>query len=292
MIISHIIGGLGNQMFQYASGRSRSLELGTRLRLHVADFADYGLHQGFQLGAVFGADFQLASEQEVSAFLGWRAHRLCRRLLARRSAAAFRGAKFVGEPCFDYWPGILETASDCYLAGYWQSEKYFRNSEETIRADFAFKTPLTGRNTETAANIANSNAVSLHVRRGDYAANPRTLAVHGLCSADYYHSAIKFVAGHVESPEFFIFSDDIPWVKQHLSIAHPCHYIEHNKGEDSHNDMRLMSLCRHHIIANSSFSWWGAWLNPTPDKIVVAPRRWFADGCSVKDLIPEGWVSL
>lgn len=292
MIISHIIGGLGNQMFQYALGRSRSLELGTSLRLHVSDFADYGLHQGFQLGDVFGGDFQLASEREVRAFLGWRGYRLCRRLLRRRSAAALRGSSFVVEPHFDYWPGILETAGECYLAGYWQSEKYFRNIEQVIRSDFTFRAPLTGSNIEAASRIANSNAVSLHVRRGDYAINPRTLAVHGLCSADYYHSAIDFVARHVEAPEFFIFSDDIPWVKEHLMISHPCHYVEHNKGANSHNDMRLMSLCRHHIIANSSFSWWGAWLNPAPDKIVVAPRRWFASGRSVMDLIPEGWVSL
>ena len=104
--------------------------------------------------------------------------------------------------------------------------------------------------------------------------------------------AVEFVTRKVDSPEFFIFSDDISWAKEHLRMAHPCHYVEHNQGADSYNDMRLMSLCRNHIIANSSFSWWAAWLNPASDKIVVAPRRWFADGRTVKDLIPEGWVSL
>jgi len=292
MIISHIIGGLGNQMFQYALGRSRSLELGTPLRLHVSDFADYGLHQGFQLGNVFDCVFQFASEKEVRSFLGWRGYCLWRKILRRGSAAGLRGARFVVEPHFDYWPGILETPTDCYLAGYWQSEKYFRNNEKVIRSDFTFKVPLIGPNIEAASRIANSNAVSLHVRRGDYAANPRTLAVHGLCSLDYYRSAVDFVARHVESPEFFIFSDDIAWVREHLDITRACHYIDHNRGTDSHNDMRLMSLCRHHIIANSSFSWWGAWLNPRPDKIVIAPRRWFAGGQAVRDLIPESWVSL
>lgn len=292
MIISHIIGGLGNQMFQYALGRSRSLTIGTPLRLHVSDFAGYGLHQGFQLGHVFDCDFPLASDGDVRTLLGWRGYRLCRRVLMHSRAAALRGTRFVVEPHFDYWPGISETGGDCYLAGYWQSEKYFRHLEKVIRSDFTFRVPLAGQNNEWALRIGNARAVSLHVRRGDYASNPRTLAVHGLCPPDYYNSAIDFVTRRIESPEFFVFSDDIPWVREHLYITHPCHYIDHNKGGDSHNDMRLMSLCRHHIIANSSFSWWGAWLNSRSDKIVIAPQRWFANGRDVKDLIPEGWVTL
>jgi hypothetical protein len=292
MIISHIIGGLGNQMFQYALGRSRSLALGIPLRLHVSDFAGYGLHQGFQLEDVFDCDIQLASEQDVRALLGWRKYRLCRRVLMHRSAGALRGARFVAEPHFDYWPGILETAGDCYLAGHWQSEKYFRDIEKVLRSDFTFRAPLTGQNIEWASRISNSAAVSLHVRRGDYAANAKTLAVHGLCTLDYYHSAVDFIAAHVKFPEFFIFSDDIPWVRKNLRLAFPCHYVEYNRGPASYFDMRLMSLCRHHIMANSSFSWWGAWLNPRPDKIAIAPRRWFASDRDVKDLIPEKWVSL
>lgn len=292
MIISNIIGGLGNQMFQYALGRSRSLALGTSLGLHVSDLAHYGSHQGFELGRVFNCDFRLVSEQDVRALLGWRGHRLSRRMLMQHSFAAFRGRRFVVEPDFDYWPGIANVTGNCYLAGHWQSEKYFRDIEAHIRSDFTFRAPLADRNIEWASRMESSTAVSLHVRRGDYAANPKTLAVHGLCSPDYYRSAVELVASRVESPEFFIFSDDLPWVKEHLSIAHPCHYIDNNQGGDSFNDMRLMSLCRHHIIANSSFSWWGAWLNPRADKIVIAPRQWFANGRVVKDLIPEGWTTL
>lgn len=292
MIISHIIGGLGNQMFQYALGRSRSLELGEPLRLHVSDFADYGLHQGFQLDRAFDFDFQFASEREVRAFLGWRGYRLCRKILRRPGLAAMRGERLVVEPHFDYWPGISATAADCYLAGYWQSESYFRNIADVIRRDFSFGAALTGLNGEWAVRINSVPAVSLHVRRGDYAANPKTLAVHGLCSLEYYRAAVDHVVRQVQSPEFFIFSDDIEWARQNLGIAGPCHYIDHNKGGDSYKDMHLMSLCRHHIIANSSFSWWGAWLNPRTDKVVVAPQRWFASGREVKDLIPEGWVTL
>jgi hypothetical protein len=292
MIISHIIGGLGNQMFQYALGRSISLALGASLKLHVSDFAGYGLHHGFELDSVFSGDFSPAADAEVRSVLGWRGSRACRRVLINRHAAAFRGPRLVVEPHFGYWPGIAETADDCYLVGYWQSEKYFRDIEKAIRVDFTFRKTPVGRNQDWISRINDCHAVSLHVRRGDYAANPKTLSVHGLCSPDYYRSAVDFVASQVDSPELFIFSDDIPWAREHLKFPFPCNYIDHNKGSESHIDMRLMSLCRHHIIANSSFSWWGAWLNPRPDKIVIAPRRWFADGRDAKDLIPDGWMSL
>ena len=292
MIISHIIGGLGNQMFQYALGRSRSLALGVPLKLGVSDFARYGLHHGFELDRAFDGQFVPASDADMRAVLGWRRSWICRRILINRRAAFFRGPKLVVEPYFGYWPGISETTDGCYLVGNWQSEKYFRDIEKTIRADFEFRKPPNERNQEWISRIESCEAVSLHVRRGDYATSAKTLAVLGLLPQDYYRSAVDLVANRTGSPEFFIFSDDIPWARDHLKIPFPCHYIDHNKGPDSHNDMRLMSICRHHIIANSSFSWWGAWLNPEPDKIVVAPRRWFANGWDIKDLIPEGWVSL
>lgn len=292
MIISHIIGGLGNQMFQYALGRSRSLALGVPLKLAVSDFAGYGLHHGFELDRVFCGHFLPASDAEVGSVLGWRRRWICRRILINKHAAAFRGPKLVVEPSFGYWSGVLETTDDCYLVGNWQSEKYFQDIEETIRADFAFSGPLTATNQDWISRIRDCQAVSLHVRRGDYATSARTRAVLGVLPQDYYRSAVDLVASRVGSPQFFIFSDDIPWAREHLNISYPCHYIDHNKGRESHNDMRLMSTCRHHIIANSSFSWWGAWLNPAPDKIVIAPRRWFANGWTIKDLIPEGWVTL
>lgn len=292
MIISHIIGGLGNQMFQYALGRSRSLALDAPLKLHVSDFADYGLHHGFELGRIFGGNFAPATDADARAVLGWRRSWVCRRILINRRAAILRGPRLVVEPRFGYWPGILEITDNCFLVGNWQSEKYFLDIEETIRADFTFSRPPTARNREWISRIDDCQAVSLHVRRGDYATSAKTLAVLGLLPRDYYRSAVDFVAGRIGSPEFFVFSDDIPWTREHLDIPYPCHFVDDNKGAESHNDMRLMSRCRHHIIANSSFSWWGAWLNPRADKIVVAPRRWFANDWDSKDLIPGGWVTL
>jgi hypothetical protein len=136
------------------------------------------------------------------------------------------------------------------------------------------------------------NAISLHVRRGDYANNPKTKATHGLCSLDYYQASVRQMAQKVARPHFFIFSDDMEWVQGNLKIDFPCVFVEHNRGAESYNDMRLMSLCKHHIIANSSFSWWGAWLNPNMEKIVIAPRKWFASQTAVPDLFPAGWIIL
>lgn len=292
MIVSRLIGGLGNQMFQYAAGRALALERGLSLRLDVSGFADYGLHQGFELQRVFDIPVEIASEADVCDILGWQCSPQIRRIVARSSMAVFRRRGFIVEPHFHYWPGIKNVPQDCYLSGYWQSEKYFHEVAPVIRTDFTFKAPLTRQNAELADQIGQVNAVSLHVRRGDYAKNPKTTATHGLCSLDYYRAAIQYVSDRVEQPYFFIFSDDITWVKDHLKVNFPCQYVDHNRGAESYNDMYLMSLCRHYIIANSSFSWWGAWLNPHEDKIVVMPQRWLANDNNVKDLFPFGWVPL
>lgn len=292
MIFSYLLGGLGNQMFQYAAARALSLAKGVPLRLDVSGFAGYGLHQGFELPRVFECMPEIATEREVHTLLGWRSSSVARKILMRPSLAMLHGTRLVVEPYFHYWQGIERVSDNCYLVGYWQSERYFSGIAETVRADFAFRQPLSRENTELAERIGRAAAVSLHIRRGDYASNPKTNAAHGLCSLEYYREAVMYMAERVECPEFFIFSDDIAWAKSNLKIDFPCWYVDHNQGAASYNDMRLMSLCRHHIIANSSFSWWGAWLNPHPDKSVVAPRKWFANGNDVKDLFPAGWVSL
>lgn len=292
MIISQIIGGLGNQMFQYAAGRALSLRLGQPLRLDIAGFDGYGLHQGFELQRVFNCPAETATEANVRSILGWQFSPAIRRVLTRPGMVAFRREGFVVEPHFHYWPEINHVPRDCYLAGYWQSEQYFREAASVIHADFTFKSLPVNRNAELAEQIGQVNAVSLHVRRGDYVNNPKTNVVHGVCSLDYYRDAVQHVSSRVENPYFFIFSDDMAWVKERLKMDLPCQYVDHNCGADSYNDMRLMSLCRHHIIANSSFSWWGAWLNRNPDKIVVAPKKWFANDKNISDLFPAGWVIL
>lgn len=292
MIISHVLGGLGNQMFQYAAGRALALERSQPLRLDLSGFAGYGLHHGFLLQEIFDCPVDVATESDIRAILGWQYASGIRRVLARPALAALRRNGFVVEPHFQYWPGIKSVPNDSYLAGYWQTEKYFQDASLQIRKDFTFKSPLTGLNAELSEQIANVNAVSLHVRRGDYVSNDKNKAVYGACTLEYYRAAVRYITERTAQPEFFIFSDDPGWVKENLHLDQPCQYIDHNQGVESYNDMRLMSMCKHHIIANSSFSWWGAWLNTNPGKIVIAPGNWFVNGNSTEDLIPKDWISL
>lgn len=292
MVITNIIGGLGNQMFQYAAGRAVSIKNDLPLKLDISSFSNYALHQGFELDRVFDCNAVVASKRDFHSVLGFQSWACVRRIILRPSMAAFCCKEFVIEPHFNYWSGINDQAGSCYLYGYWQSEKYFANLSEQIRKDFTFKYSIENLNAELLKQINQVNAVSLHVRRGDYVSNPETTATHGLCSLDYYMEAIKYIAERISAPHFFVFSDDIDWVKNSLKIEFPHQYVDHNHGAESYNDMRLMSLCKHHIIANSSFSWWGAWLNQSTSKIVIAPKKWFAHSADVKDLLPKNWVKL
>ena len=292
MVVTHLIGGLGNQMFQFAAARAVSIKYKTSLKLDISSFANYDLHQGFELKRIFNCTTGIASKADLRGVLGWQSSTLAHRILLRPSMAAFRSKKFVVEPHIDYWCGINELIDDCYIYGYWQSEKYFIDIATQIREDFTFKQPMANHNAKLAEQINQVNSVSLHVRRGDYANNPKTTAIHGLISLEYYQAAVKHVVEQVQQPHFFIFSVDIAWVRENLKIDFPHQYIDHNTGAESYNDMRLMSLCKHHIIANSSFSWWGAWLNRNPEKLVIAPKNWFTHSTDVKDLLPQNWVKL
>ena len=293
MIITNILGGLGNQMFQYAAGRSLAHQTGQQFLLDISAFDDYKLHNGFELTRIFSIHNQfIASNKDFFDVLGWQSNVLLRRLLSRHLLSFLRKNQFIQEPHFQYWDGFNCISQDAYIQGYWQSYKYFQLIESIIRSDFIFKEPMSVENQKIADQITNCCAVSLHIRRGDYVENPVTLAKHGLCSLQYYLNAVEYIATNLVEPKFFIFSDDIAWVKEHLKINYSCEYIDINHGLDSYNDMRLMSLCHHNIIANSSFSWWGAWLNSNLNKIVIAPKRWFFNKTNTYDLIPEDWVRL
>jgi hypothetical protein len=292
MIISQIIGGLGNQMFQYAIGRVLSIQRHQAFQLDISGFDQYHLHHGYQLGHVFNCRPELADQAAIRSLLGWQSSPVVRSVLRRSGASLFRSSALVIEPGFEYWPGISHIPDDCYLSGYWQTEKYFKEHAAVIRSDFSFRTPLMDRNFQISRQMIEKNAVSLHVRRGDYLTAKNAILFQS-CDVGYYRRAIELIASKISDPFFYIFSDDPKWVRENLAVDGPHLYVEHNKNEDSYIDMQLMSLCKHHVIANSTFSWWGAWLNASSQKMVVAPRQWFrAPVPSSADLIPDQWVLL
>lgn len=292
MIISWILGGLGNQMFQYAAGRALSLATRQSHLLDLQDFQGYRLHQGHEIDRVFHAPVTPATAADVKKLLGWRAGSLARRFLWRMRSPVLNGKNLAMEPYASFWPGLRAVHSPRYLMGYWQSERYFKDFEPEIRADFRFRGELAGSDFEIASRIGRCQSVSVHVRRGDYLTDVKTTRIFKVCSLEYYHQAVAHIAEKMSSPYFFVFSDDLQWAAANLRIPFPVEYVRGNQGAQSHVDMRLMSMCKHQIIANSSFSWWGAWLNEDPDKIVIAPRHWFSNGMDDRDLTPPQWIRL
>lgn len=293
MIVVNLIGGLGNQMFQYAVGLALAKTKSQSLHLDIDDFAGYRLHNGFELPRVFSGEFDVAESAHLQKVIGWRASRPVRTLLRRPYFSWLRGKHYVVEPHFHYWKEWLTVPENCYLYGYWQSERYFSSVEDSLRRNFEFRRPLEEQNAVIAERIAKCNAISLHIRRGDYVAHAKTSATHGALPIAYYQRAVKFIAERVRMPRFFVFSDDISWAKVNLGLDQDCEYVGHNSGFDSYRDMQLMSMCNHHIIANSSFSWWGAWLNPDPEKMVLYPEHWFRRKQVITDdLFPPGWQKI
>lgn len=188
---------------------------------------------------------------------------------------------------------INRISSQCYLSGYWQSYKYQLNCDTLIRNKFKFPAITDDANLGVLHEIENVESVSIHVRRSDYM-QAHNIEIHGVCSLDYYQAAIAYICQKVEKPVFFIFSDDISWVMNNMTLPKPNFYINFNKANESYRDMQLMASCKHNIIANSSFSWWGAWLNDNPDKMVIAPAKWYnkVEDFIYSDLVPTTWVSL
>lgn len=292
MIITRLVGGLGNQMFQYAIGRRLSCMHHVPLKLDISGFKDYTLWTYRLDHFAIHADIASVPEIEEVKF-----HSRTGVLRAMGNLVVYSVPYYqrniYREPHFFYDPNILKCKNDVYLEGYWQSEKYFKNIEHLIRSEFTPVTEPDNPNEKMADEIRSCESVNLHVRRGDYVSNSTTNAYHGTCSLEYYRGAIRIIEKNVINPRFFIFSDDPLWVRDNINTGHPSTIVDFNGPDKDYQDMRLMSLCQHHIIANSSFSWWSAWLSTNPQKIVIAPKRWFAaQGIDTTDLLPESWIRL
>lgn len=270
MIVSQLIGGLGNQLFQYAVARHLAEINQTDLYLDLSEFLTYDLHK-YSLHH-FNITATIAPADE-----------------AVLPVAPVKEKKY-----YHFDPTFKAIGDNVRLKGYWQTEKYFLEIADIIRREFEVKHALEGKNREVADAIAVSNAVGVHVRRGDYTKNSYNDQILDSLDVSYYTRAVELLAQRESDLCYFVFSDDPVWVKDNLRLPGPVVHVDHN-ADANYEDLRLMSLCKHNIIANSSFSWWGAWLNRNEHKRVFAPRQWLNSNARTivaRDIIPESWTKI
>jgi hypothetical protein len=269
MIMLRLIGGLGNQLFQYATARALAIRKGCELVLDTTAFNTYKLHS-YGLGN-----------------LNVRAPVVCPSVISR-----WGGGYHYREVSMAFDAGLFDCPSPLYLEGYFQTELYFESARELLLEEFEVTAPLNDKTLNLLNELTSfETTVSVHVRRGDYVTNPSANAVHGTCGADYYRRARDYFVSKLISPIFIIFSDDIPWARENLDFGQSAIFVDWNGAAANYADLKLQSYCSHNIIANSSFSWWGAWLGKKPNKEVVAPEQWFKEGAHRgHSIVPSRWL--
>lgn len=298
-MIVKLSGGLGNQMFQYAFGKAAALKTGLSVVYDYSailnDKNPLTTKRNFEL-EVFTCEVPLVNKKSVPEILIGKENLIKKVLFKLAVSLGF--IRMIRDPhpfCFD--AGIMDRLEDrSYIEGYFQTQQYFAPFEEEIRRCFTFQREMSSNSVKYRNEILGCNAIAIHIRRGDYANNPEITKIYGCCSDSYYKRAIELVTERINNPHFFIFSDEPEWVKkQDWFRDYRVTFVEGNSGANSYEDMWLMSLCKHNIIANSSFSWWGAWLNRNKKKLVIAPEKWFADAtrnAETTDLIPINWLRI
>ena len=281
MIIAKIKGGLANQLFQYAVGRAVAVHHKVPLKLDITIFETYKLHSGYRLDQ-FAIHADIATENEIINLKGGN------NLLssALRKVGLVKRKSYFKEKRGSHFDASIFKNNFIYLDGYWQNELYFSDIRELLLRELSPISSMNDLGNAYLEPIKNSHSVSLHVRRVDYL----NLKNVGVLDVDYYMKSVEYIRSNVEKPIFFIFSDDLEWCKNSLGFLEGCIYVDRTQTEI--DDLKLMSFCQHNIIANSSFSWWGAWLNQNPKKTVIAPKSWLLNNPGSSNVILSDWVKL
>lgn len=290
MIIVKLMGGLGNQMFQYALGRNLSIKKKTDLFLDntlLGNPSHTMTPRNYELG-IFNIEASIAPKNLLKMVPSSRRNKI--RSTFHKIFNKQPLITYIKEKTINFDNQILDLPDNVYLDGYWQSEKYFSDIRETIQKEFQIKNPPDSLNNKIIEQIIQEESISVHVRRGDYINNPKINKIHGVCNGTYYTKAFEEICNKIDQPQFFIFSDDPEWVKNHIKIRKSTVYISHNNFLKNYEDLRLMSLCKHHIMSNSSFSWWGTWLGSKKGSIIIVPNRWYnTKKCNYSDRLPTNW---
>jgi glycosyl transferase family 11 len=295
MVIVQLNGGLGNQMFQYATGKRLALTNQVPLKLDLTyllarNYEESRTNRDYALD-IFNLQVNFASEEEISNFTVPRyqnkSYFWLKKLLTKER-------NVIREKQFSFDKNILLAGKDCYLTGNWQSHKYFDDISKELREDFTIKNCFSQLSQEFEQKIKLSNSVCIHVRRGDFVSNSKINRCHGHCTLDYFNKGISLISNQVKNPHFFVFSDDIDWCKEHFNLDYPCTVVQiENTNKRFATDLKLMISCKHFIISNSTFACWAVWLNEQKKKLVIAPKNWFLKKkYNTEDLIPNDWIKI
>jgi hypothetical protein len=286
MKIVKVSSGLGNQMFQYAFYLALK-QYFTDVKIDIFYYVSYKIHNGFELKKIFDIEMDIASIYDRLKISNQGTEipvKIIRKIFGQRKTE-FKEPYAIG-----FFENVFSLNNDTYYDGYWQSYKYFLNIENLIRTNFKFSNIQSEQNLRYLEKISSSNSISIHIRLGDYVNHP---LFSDICTKDYYNRAINYIKKTVINPVFYIFSNDINQCINEIDIPSNSYFIDWNTGSNSYLDMYLMSHCKHNIIANSSFSWWAAWLNSNMNKIVIAPTRWLNDDrIDINDIVLPDWVKL
>lgn len=281
MNIVKIIGGLGNQMFQYAFYKAISLHSEDDTKIDIEGFKDYDLHNGYELEKIFGISNIHANRKQIQLIKDeWPFYKI------RRKLNLLKKTHYIERNLFSYSSDIYKKRN-MYFDGYWQNIQYVVDAEKEIRNDFEFCEPKDKRNINVLKEIRSNNSCSVHIRRGDYINHP---TFKGICDENYYKKAIEYIETRVSNVKFYVFSNDIDWCKKFL-IGDNFIFIDWNFGETSYIDMFLMKECKHNIISNSTFCWWSSWLNTNEGKITISPSKW-TNNYQDNNLLLEEWIKL
>jgi len=297
MVIVKPMGGLGNQLFQYAAARRLAYVNHLPIKIDISNYitrsdarrVDSRLYEldRFNLDGTIASDDDLAQLQETNLEVLWKKtrHKLHLPIHYYQKPYIYEPQENQYQLDVDFLR--LRVRRTVCVIGFWESEGYFKDIGDRIRREYMLKVPPDDRNAELLAQISQSNAVSLHIRRGDKAAQ----SPWGALPMDYYVSATDYVAARSSHPHFYVFSDDAEWVTENFHPPHPVTIVAHNTS--AAEDLRLMASCCHHIVANSTFSWWGAWLGQNPERLVIAPRRYFQNADRpAPDFYPPSWILI
>jgi len=301
MIISHLMGGLGNQMFEYAAGLSLAARRNTVLKLDVSFF-----HEGNVDGRNYALECLNVAAQFATADEIWRLNGKLgkKQELAKKILSALGQKRLVDlmtvagqahhQKEWTYYPEFLQLPDNTWLHGNYQSEKFFAPAADLLRHHFTFRYPPAPAAEEMARRIKSGPAVAVHFRRGDYVSNDEFASKIGTLPSGYYESALNLMRSKIgNAATYYLFSDEAEPVKCPWPDGKECVWVDCRGAANAHDSMRLMSQCDHNIIANSTFSWWAAWLNRNPGKTVIAPKQWFSGyGHDERDICPAEWLRV